>query len=225
MKLIKDSPGRHQNQPLSGPGWFAWCLALLFVSMTPLVAATSTWNGASTTDSYWSDAANWGGTAVASGNALSFGGTARQTDTNDVSGLSLASITMSTANWNVQGSNVTLNGNWTASVSGTSTWGLNTVLGVTPSITQSATADTLVLAGAISGTGGIIKTAGSGGQGAVQLQNTNNSFTGQVSIRSGQVVAYNLAVAGQNSSLGAATGPQAAIQIGITSTGYGGRLI
>lgn len=216
-------------------------LALLSFSEAPVFAA-ATWNGGSTNSSFWSDTNNWSGGAGPSTNgpstttnALVFSGTTKQSNTNDLAGLSIGPITMSTAGWNIQGTNLGTNvtlqsggGTWTASVSGTSTWGLNTFLNTGLSFTQSATADTLVITGNISGTAtgnGISKAEGSAGQGSVQLVNTSNSFIGQVKIYSGSIVAYSLAPGGQNSSLGAASGAQAPILIGITASGYGGRLI
>ncbi len=217
-----------------------YLVALLLTTVAAPGAAT--WNGGSTTSSLWSDTANWTGGAGPSTNgpstttnALVFSGTTRLSNTNDLSGLSIGPITMSTAGWNIQGTgggtNVTLQsggGAWTASVSGTSTVGLNLFLNTGASFTQSATADNLYLTGVISGTAtgnGIGKVAGSGGQGYLYLVNTNNSFIGQVNIRAGALVAYSLAPAGTNSSLGAATGAQAPILIGVASSGYGGRLI
>lgn len=41
------------------------------------------WNGGSSTGSTWTDAANWGGTAITVGGALNFGGTTRVNNTND----------------------------------------------------------------------------------------------------------------------------------------------
>jgi len=222
--------------------WLAACLAFLLIPAGSIFAAATWTGGGTSTNTYWSDPANWSGGAgpgtngpSTTTNALVFSGTTDQSNTNDLAGLEVGPITMSTAGWNIEGlnggTNVVLQaggGTWTASVSGTSTWGLDTFLNTGASFTQSGTADTLVLSGVISGTAtgnGIAKAEGSAGQGSVILANTNNSFIGQVNIRTGQIVAYSLAVAGQNSSLGAATGTQAPILIGITGTGYGGRLI
>src|SRR5208283_2355606 len=116
--------------------------------------------------------------------------------------LNVGPITMTTSGWNIQGinagTNVTLQssgGAWTASVTGSSTWGLNISLNTAPTFTQSAAADVLYLTGVITGTAtgnGINKTSGSTGQGWVYLENTNNSFVGQVNIRSGTIGAYSL---------------------------------
>jgi len=199
------------NSGLSG-------LALLLLSTAALSAATSTWNGGSTADSNWSDATNWGGTALVSGNALTFGGSARQTNTNDLTGLNVGIINISTANWNIYGNAITdTNGIMTNNVTGTSTWGLNTTLATNLSFSQSGTGDNQYFTGVLSGTGGFSKAAGAPGQGAAYLVNTNNNFTGQVNIRTGNLYIYSLAPGGQNSSLGAGTGD---ILIGYGSTSY-----
>lgn len=185
-------------------------------------ASTNVWNGASTSDANWSDAANWGGNAMASGNAVTFAGSARIANTNDLSGLSLGAVTLTNSAWNIQGDAVTLtSGTFLADFSGTCTWGLPTTLGATPSFVQNATGDSLNLTGVLSGTGGITKTAGSTGQGVVYLSNTNNSFTGAVTVSSGTLIYYSLAPGGTNSSLGAGTG---VITVGATSTSYAGTL-
>jgi hypothetical protein len=188
-------------------------LLMLLAPHGSLRAATSTWNGGSTSVNNWSDKANWGGTAIASGNSVTFGGTVRQTNTNDISGLSLGAVTLSTANWSIKGDPVTLSGSvtFTASVTGTSTWGLDTANPTKLTVTQSGTGDILILAGVISGAGGLMKTGGGSGQGTVYLSNTNNSFTGAVTLYSGPVYIYSLAPGGQISSLGAGT---SAIQLG-----------
>ena len=164
-------------------------LALLLLSTAALSAATSTWNGGSATGAYWSDAANWGGTAEASGNALTFGGTARQTNTNDLTALNVGIINMSSVGWNITGNAVTnTSGIMTNNVTGTATWGLNTTLNAGIALSQSGTGDILNFTGVLSGTGGFAKAAGAAGQGAAYLVNTNNSFTGQVNDRSGNLL-------------------------------------
>jgi autotransporter-associated beta strand protein len=48
-----------------------------------VVGATPVWTGGSGSDSYWSDAANWGGNGLTTGAPLIFSGTARLNNTND----------------------------------------------------------------------------------------------------------------------------------------------
>src|ERR1700744_1058579 len=71
----------------------AWA-AILMLSGSSSVLAQSVWNGASTASSNWSDAANWGGTAIISGNTATFSGTARRTNVNDVASLTLPSVNL-----------------------------------------------------------------------------------------------------------------------------------
>ncbi len=182
-----------------------------------LSAHASTWNGGSTTSSNWSDAANWGGTAITSGSAATFAGTKLTTNFNDITGLSLGAITLTNGVWNISGNPVTLTtSTFNANVAGNCNWNLDSVLSVTPSITQNATGDNLYLRGVLSGSGGLTKTAGGNGQGVLYLMNTNNSFTGPVNI-SGTLAYFSLALGGQNSALGAGIG---AINIGALNTGY-----
>ena len=222
MKMI-DLNNPFQPRRAFRSGWFKFCLAALTVPAAAFGTPTNTWNGASSTGANWSDAANWGGTAVASGNVLYFSGSTRTTNTNDVSGLSLAGVTLTNSLWTIRGNAVTLSGGtFAASVAGTSTWALDSALSSTPSFTQVAGTDILNLAGVLSGSGGITKSAGSAGQGMVFLSNTNNSFTGQVNIRSGIVQFSSLAPGGQNSSLGSGSG---SILVGYTGTSYAGSLV
>ena len=215
-KSLRSRRPGSRNHGLSG-------LALLLLSAASLPAATSTWNGGSSTSANWSDAANWGGTALVSGNGLTFGGSARLTNTNDLTGLNVGIINISTANWNISGNSITdTNGIMTNNVTGTSTWGLNTALATTLSFSQSGTGDNQYFTGILSGSGGVAKAAGAAGQGSAYLVNTNNSFTGQVNIRTGNLYFYSLAPGGQNSSLGAGTGD---ILIGYGSTSYGAGLV
>ena len=203
-------------------GLLTKCFAVFSMSVCSLLAANSTWNGGATSN-YWSAAANWGGTAVASGNALTFSGTTKQVNTNDLVGMNVGAITNSTAGWNVTGNAVTnISGIMVANVSGSSTWGLDTTLNTTATFSQSGTADILNLTGVLSGSGGIGKTAGSGGQGVVNLVNTNNSFTGQINIRSGTVGFNSMAPIGQNSALGSGGG---SILVGYTGTSYAANLV
>jgi fibronectin-binding autotransporter adhesin len=66
-----------------------------------------TWNGGSSTDNYWSDAANWSGTAIAPSDSLVFDGTTRLNNTNDTA--SLTAYTNIT--FNSTAGAFTLNGN------------------------------------------------------------------------------------------------------------------
>lgn len=197
----------------------AW---LLFCSTIALPAQTSTWTGGALSN-YWSAAANWGGTAPVSGNALTFAGTTRQTNTNDLSGLAnLNTVTFSTAGWNISGNAVSVTSGFVESANGSNTWGLNTTLSNTVSISQSASGEALNFTGILSGPGGLSSVAGSGGVGVIYLSKPDNSFSGGVSIASATAVFYSLANPGQNSSLGAGGDT---VTFGSTATSYEGSLV
>jgi autotransporter-associated beta strand protein len=176
-----------------------------------------TWNGGGA-DNNWGTASNWsGGVAPVSGNAVVFSGTTKQTNTNNISGLTLAGVTISTAGWNISGNAISMSGNITNNVAGSNIWAINTTFNSTPSILQSASGDILNFTGALSGTGGILKTPGSTAQGVVHLSNTNNSFTGAVSFESGYMYFYSMAPGGQNSSFGSGSGT---ITVGPNDSSY-----
>jgi autotransporter-associated beta strand protein len=67
------------------------CAASLLAG-PPAFAATSTWTGGSSSGNNFSDSANWGGTALASGNSLLFAGSTRLTPNNDLTGLTIGGI-------------------------------------------------------------------------------------------------------------------------------------
>lgn len=60
-------------------------LAIGLLGAVSARAATSTWNGGSGSGDVWTDAANWGGTAAATGDFLIFDGATRLTPSNDFS--------------------------------------------------------------------------------------------------------------------------------------------
>jgi fibronectin-binding autotransporter adhesin len=199
-------------------------LAVTLIGFAIPASAQSVWNGGSATSSNWSDGANWGGTAIVSGNSATFSGTARRTNINDITSLTLPSVAFTTGGWNISGSPVTISGFITNNVAGTSIWGLNTVLTSGATVGNyyaNAAGDTVNFTGVLSGSGGIGPVVGANGVGAIYLSSTNNSFTGQVGARSGRVYFYSLAPAGQNSSLGAGTSP---INIGSSGTSYVGSM-
>ncbi|HEY4414558.1 MAG TPA: autotransporter-associated beta strand repeat-containing protein [Verrucomicrobiae bacterium] len=189
-------------------------------------AQTSTWNGGSSSSSNWSDAANWGGAAIAGGNSAVFSGSAKKTNTNDISALALVNIGLASSGWSFSGNAVTVSGFITNNNSGTSTFGMDATMssggGGSGNILASAAADILKFTGVISGSGSLATVAGANGQGQVYLVNTNNSFTGPAGARSGKLFFYSLAVGGQNSSLGAGT---SSILVGAGNTSYVGALI
>ena len=68
--------------------------ALGFGGLRDGPAAAVTWNGGGN-DNFWQTAANWGGTAPVTSNALFFAGTTRLAPTNDFSSLTIAGLTFS----------------------------------------------------------------------------------------------------------------------------------
>jgi len=91
-----------------------WTRCLAFVcAASATCAADRTWSGGSGTDSYWSLAANWGGTVPAAGDSLFFAGSARTSNSNDISaGLAISGIqfNVGAGAFALGGSGITLNG-------------------------------------------------------------------------------------------------------------------
>jgi fibronectin-binding autotransporter adhesin len=79
-----------------------------------------TWNGGSATDSNWSDAANWSGSAIAPLDALTFDGVNRLNNTNDTAaGTTYTNITFNTGPFILNGNSITLRGTMLNSSSST----------------------------------------------------------------------------------------------------------
>ncbi len=185
-------------------------------------AQTNTWTGGGANNN-WSTPANWGGAAPVSGDGLTFSGSARQVNTNDISGLAnLNIVTFTSAGWNISGNSVSVTNGFAETAAGSNTWGLATTLADPITISQSASGDVLNFTGGLAGSGSFTTVAGAGGVGTVYLSNTNNSFTGAVNINSATAVIYSLANAGQNSSLGAGSGT---VAFGSTTTSYEGSIV
>jgi autotransporter-associated beta strand protein len=85
------------------------------VSLT-IAGATPVWTGGSSGDSNWSDPANWGGNALASGSALIFNGTVRLNNTNDTAAATTYSnmvFTPGAGPFVLSGNSIALGGNIT----------------------------------------------------------------------------------------------------------------
>jgi autotransporter-associated beta strand protein len=107
----------------------ALCAALLAAPLA-LTAADRTWTGAGA-DALWTTAANWGGTAPASGDALRFGGAAGLANTNNFAAdTAFAGLTFlpDAAAFALAGNRVTLNGNLVNQSPATQTVGLPLVI-------------------------------------------------------------------------------------------------
>ncbi len=173
-------------------------------------ALTVTWNGGSAADSNWSDSTNWNGSNVVNNAVLlsaTFSGVVRQSNTNDLSGVNLSAVSITSSNWNFTGNPVTLNGTFAANVGGTNVWGLDSTLNATPVVTLTVPSTYLNFSGLLSGGGAIALNNSTTSSGTMALSNPNNNFTG-VFINYGGNLVYNvLAPSGQPSSLGAGTTP------------------
>ena len=137
----------------------------LLATLPPCALAQLTWSGGGG-DNNWSTGANWGGSAPSSpfNNTLTFNGSTRTTNVNNVSGLTLTGLTFnSTSDWNVSGNAFTLNSNLNAAAGRSVTISNDiTVSGARTLQTQSTAASTLTLSGAFSASGLTITKDGSG---------------------------------------------------------------
>jgi autotransporter-associated beta strand protein len=174
-------------------------------------APVSTWNGGSGTTSNWSDGANWGGTAPAIGNALSFAGAVRTSPINDTpAGTTYGGIGFAAgaAAFNVSGNDITLQGDIVNNSSNTQTIGLNVALnggvqftggGGNPNSYVNAATGNIVLAGSLSGSQGIV----ANGPGTVTL-GAANTYSGTTRVLNG-TLRVNNANGLQNSELNVLT--------------------
>ena len=200
------------------------CLLSMFV-LGGAEAATRTWQG--DVDTNWSTAGNWAeNVAPADGDVLVFPDTpTSRTSNNDIAGLDLASVSVTTtnsgANYSFTGVGVTLNGPISFANPGIGggggdlTWSIPLTLGAAVTMTTSGRItlvdDTIALAantltvqangdifisGSISGTGGIVKNGG----GALTLF-TANTYSGATQVNGGT-----LAVGNASSLGGSGTG-------------------
>lgn len=162
-----------------------------------LNAATVTWDGGGATD-LWSynnggggggKYTNWGpnGKLPKAGDDFEFGGTAKLANTNDITGLTTASITfMSGAGAFILGGNaITLTGGSVTNNS-TSLQTINMALGLNATTTFATTSGRMALGGQVSGTGGITKT----GTHSLTLTNAN-IYSGITTISTGTIFAKN----------------------------------
>ncbi len=204
-------------------GLISMAAAAFLACPCQVFGAAKTWSGAGT-DDYWSTGANWGGTAPANGDTLTFSGTTRQNNTNDIADLLIGAVTFSTAGWTIASTNpITKTNNFTLNTTGTNIWAADTILVDNSSSTgvHLVTSDfnrQLTIAGVLSGSGGFWKTAGANGKGNLFLLCPTNTFTGTIALGTGVSLATQFAPKGSPSSFGAGTG---AITIGSTASGYG----
>ncbi|WP_171471971.1 autotransporter-associated beta strand repeat-containing protein [Frigoriglobus tundricola] len=151
------------------------------------VAVTYTWTGLGG-DGNWSTAANWDtNMAPAGGEDLVFpSGAARLSNTNDLSGKSFHSITISGGGYDINGNAITLtNGISDSDASNTSEIHLNVALTATETVDVVAGGD-LILSGALSGSGfGITETGG----GTLEYTGFSaNTYTGTTTVDAGTLI-------------------------------------
>jgi len=187
----------------------AMSLTLFFASSSAR-AANATWTGGGANNT-WTAPTNWGGAAPVAGDPLIFSGTTRTTPNNNFTsntsfgGISFTNNTTGQT-FTLSGNQITLGGDiFTATVatgsitdtislamilSGNRTITTNTnhnlVTGLTSTISESVVGSTLTKSG-----------------GANLTLNGNNTFTGNIFINQGSVLANTLANSGSSSSIGA----------------------
>ncbi len=204
----------------AGPGYdlvtgIGTPVANLLVLDLAASTSTDTWTGTAA-DGKWSDAANWStGQVPQNGNAVVFpSGVSSTTLTNDISGLSLASITFTGNNYTISGDDVSVDHAIDASnATGTNTLGLNVTLtnntfvnvgGSGSSLTLTGTindggynliggggAGTITVSGIVSGSGGL--TDNSAGSLVLTAANT---YSGNTTLNSGTLTIQNASALG-----------------------------
>jgi autotransporter-associated beta strand protein len=115
-----------------------------------ILGAAPVWNGGSATDSYWSDAANWGGTALGMGAPLVFNGNSRVNNTNDtVAAATYSNVVFSPSAgaFVLNGNPITLGGNVTNNSSNVET--INFGLNFSSSYTFNGSANDLIISGGL----------------------------------------------------------------------------
>jgi autotransporter-associated beta strand protein len=176
-------------------------IACVAVTVMTAGATTLTWTGGGVTAN-WSDADNWDtGTTPITGVDLIFDGTTQQENVNDIGNSTLSRISSLTVNVDgfiISGNPLELGGSW--SVTGNTTWAINSTLNQAISIT-SVTGGTLTLSGTLNNNSYLLTLLGGGnftfsgaisGSGGLTLNGTGtatlstaNSFSGLTTIASG----------------------------------------
>src|SRR5438132_10298825 len=120
-----------------------------------LIPAAHIWTGV--TNNLWSISTNWTGgapTAAEQNITLSFPSAAlNTTNTNDIAGLTILSLTLSANNYSISGNSITLSAGMTADagVTGTDSLNLNIALGAPQTWTVTNAGATLAVGGVVSG--------------------------------------------------------------------------
>jgi MYXO-CTERM domain-containing protein len=144
---------------------------------------TATWNG-SGSDTNWSTAGNWAGTALASNSALIFAGTSNlNANNNTAAGNQFNSITFNSGAgaFNLTGNGIALAGDVMNNSTNPQT--VNIALALQQNVNLNAAAGNITVGGNISGAFGITKT----GSQFVTLSGTN-SYSGATNVNAGTLV-------------------------------------
>lgn len=158
-------------------------LVLLFAASFPVRGDVHTWTGAAS--GQWSEPGNWDGGAPTPEEPdvdLVFPtGAANQTNTNDIDGLTVRSLTFSGAGYAISGSQITLSQGINAVAAGTNALNLNIALSANLAVTVSD--GTLNLGGILSGSNGLTKEDA----GTARLTG-GNSYSGTTTVNAGTLL-------------------------------------
>lgn len=191
---------------------FALFVVFSLFSCKSAEAATRTWKG--TTSTSWGTATNWNeGVIPANGDDLVFpaSGASNKSTSNNISSLSVNSITFDGSGFTLATNSITLAGDITDNVaSGGNTISLAMALSATRTINVVNSGETLTISGIMSSTGGLTKI----GAGILKPSSTSNSYSGVTSVLAGTLNIPGSAPSGSNGILGNAT---SAVLLGDTS--------
>src|SRR5947207_2097796 len=185
---------------------------ITLLSVAHAFGASRTWTGGNS--ALWSDGGNWaGGVAPQSGDDLVFGaGASNLATVNDLAvGFPINSISITSAGYSLNGARINLGaGGISTSASGSiviplvltaaQTWTSSASAVLTTNSSVNLNGQTLTLnsaggdgniTGVISGSGTIIKIGGGGGSGTDWTLSGTNTFSGQIQINNGRLIANN----------------------------------